>query len=249
MFLKKEQMQNSAVKSYSKPQLAILGKSSLYAGLGFVLICLIGFGFFYALQAGNVSYSTFRSLGIIFSFLWLGSMIWFMFDRNFTKMKYGILYSIFIISQAISFVSLFSLFNGTELMLIFGVAGLAMVVTGLIGYFLPPKFANSLMKLLMISIVVSLIFSLLAVVGMIFGFRILDNGGSQWYIILATVLSSFICVGYNVFLFYSISKTSEFLQEGESNTLVCLYMGFLLLVSYVQLVWLIARLFLIFGKN
>lgn len=246
MLIKKERLNNQAIHTYSKKQKSIVALSSLVAGLGLVLVAGVGYLFYFlAYEKAIIDYDTLSILSAVFLILSLGSLIFF----SFTQMSIGkflFLFPIYIISSGIGFSSLFALFNGGEMLMIFGIAGLSMLLSSILGFILPTKVVGSLMKYSMITmffvIIGSLIFGILSM------FTFSSYNIPIWSLVV-TILMAFICVSYNIYLFHSLSKMQEFNNvemDSKSLIMISLTFGFSLLVSAIQLIWIIARLYYYF---
>lgn len=244
MLFKPEQINNHAIHKYSKKQKSIVARSSLIAGIGLVCVAAIGYLFYYLTKNNEISINTLDVLTAIGLIMTLVCMVIFSFMRQ-SFLKYAIVYPLYIFSAGIGFSSLFALFSINELLMIFGVAGITMVVSAILGFLLPTSIIGSLVKfssvLMIFLFIFSLCFSLIAV----FSF---GNDIMIWSIVV-TVIMAFVCISYNIYTFHAMSKMQEFQNEeidSKNIWLISLLCGFSLLVSVVQIIWIIARLYYYF---
>lgn len=251
MFIRKEELQQSPAK-LDKIKLGLLTKSSLIAGIGFIIICALGYLISFIYTKTNISPNS-NVLPILSSIFLVGSiisMVWFAFSRKeWSYLGYFCLFTSFIISQAIGFSSLFQIFNSTSLLFLFGIAGAIMFVSGILIKILPEKILASLMKIFFVFITISFFFSLCSFFMFFFGFGY--SSGNQLYFSISAIIGAIIAIFYNFYIIYQITRTDSFAaaSEGNSSLKLPLRFGFYLLVSLVQTVWALARLMLIFGKR
>ncbi len=239
MLIKKEQLTQESVKVYSKKQQNILARSLGVAAIGFLLVVAIGYGLYYGILKGNISYDTYNILagvGISLSFILMLTLLW---AKPSIGLYVGLLIS-YTVSAGVGFTSLFARFDMPELMIIFGLAGSVFGITAILGFILPQKAIATITKFSFYSFFLAAILSLVFIfVGV---FTPLGSGW-QWYTYLIIVLTTFFAVGYNIYLFYTISKLQEFHNENEDikqTHLLVLMLGFNILVSFIQLIWRIA---------
>lgn len=246
MLIKKEQLNNAPIHSYSKKQKNIIALSSFIAGLGLLAVAGIGYLFYFFVFVKNtISIETMWGISGAALLLTIVSMLFFSFSQP-SFLKYAFIFTIYIFSSGIGFSSLFAIFSGAELLMIFGVAGITMFISAILGYILPTNIIGSLFKfsmlLMMFLIIFSLAFSLITV------YSFSSYNLPTWSIVV-TVLMAVICVIYNIFLFHSMSRMQSFQGEeidNKSFLLISLSFAFSLLVSIIQLIWIIARLYYYF---
>ncbi len=248
MLVRNEQLTYEPVKTYTKKQQNLLARAMLVAAIGFILTAAIGFGLFKGITNNIVDVNTYYIIAGISSIVLLGSMIGFMFMRP-SILNYSMIFIIYVISSGVSFASLFFSFNMGELMIIFAIAGLTFGITGLLAYILPPKVIGSIVKISFACIMLSFLFSLIFLfVGI---FSPLGNAW-EWYTYLTVFLGTIFSAGYNISVFYGISRMASFhkedldTKEGHLLVLIC---GFNLLVSLIQIIWRIAYWFRLFKGN
>ncbi len=248
MLIKKEQLTQEPLKTYNKKQVNILARSLAVAAIGFLLIVAIGYGINYGYEHGKISLDTIDALAGVGVTLSLVLMLSLFFMRPSIGL-YITLLTAYVASSGIGFASLFNVFNMGELLSIFGITGLVFGFTALLAFVLPPKVIGSIVKLSMVSIIFASIFSIVfCIVGC---FTSLGKEW-EWYSYFTTILLTLFCVGYNIYLFYTISKMQEFHNENTDSKqlhLLVLMLGFNILVSFVQMIWRIAYIFSLFKGN
>ncbi len=241
MLINKEQLNHTPTKVYNKKQQNILARSLGVAALAFLLVVAVGYGIFLGVENNSITddtYNILSSVGIIASFVMLGAVMMF---QPSIPMYIG-LFLAYILSAGVGFGSLFFSMGEGELLMIFGLAGVVMGLTAILGFILPTKAIGSIAKFsfysFMLGFVISLVFVLVAVFATTYDFA--------WYNYLIIILFLFGTIGYNIYLFHSISKMDDFYQENLTKQqlhLIVLMFGFNIFVSFIQLVWYLAYLF------
>lgn len=248
MLIKRNLLRNPAITRYSQKQTNLLTRSSIYAGLAFLLVCLIGLGTYHIFQTNmNIAFNL-GTIGSIFSLISFAMIIWFYISgHNWGIKKYIFLYLVYCISQGIGFGSLFLMFNGQELLFIFGLTGVIMLTNGIIAPRLSKKTAYTIQKALMISLISYFLFY-----GIYFLITMLNSshasGESNSYLMIGlTMLMGLIQVLYNVYIFYAISKMDDFMNASNSySPTLPLMFGFCLLVSAIGIIKFLASVLLLF---
>ncbi len=243
VFGKNVEMNNVGIKTYKKKHTSIIGRSSLFAGLGFLLTCLFGYAFSFM----TIPYNAKIIVMVVALLISMGLSFYVSFKT--TTVSYGvyaILYFSYCVSAGFTFESMFSLFNGQELLLIFGIAGGILTFTGIIGMLIPDKVAMNLMKFVFILFGIYMVLSLCLML-----FFFLMPGIFDWMYFLISILSGLISILYIAITFNSMSRTEMFIndsgEEADKTVInkMCLFFGFILLTSIINLIILIARLFII----
>ncbi len=247
MLVKNEQLTYQPVKTYNQKQQNLLARSMLLAALGFILTTAIGFGLFKGIESQIFSVDTYYIISGVSGIVLISMMFIFMFVRP-SLWSYGLIFLIYTISSGVGFASLFFSFNAPELMMIFGIAGLTFGITGALAYLLPPKWIGSIYKIswccLLLSFLLSLIFLFVGLFSPL-------GAAWEWYIYLSVFLGTIFAAGYNISVFYNISRLASFHQEdlnAKEGHLLVLMCGFSLLVSLVQIVWRVASWFWLLRK-
>ena len=166
MLFKKELLNNQPIHTYNKKQKNIIATSSLVAGLGLLATVAIGYLFFFLVFKTKImSHDALVAISTVTLILSLISLIFFSFTRM-SVAKYAIIFPIYIFSSGLGFSSLFAIFDIGELLMIFGVAGIAMLISALLGFCLPSKITSSLMGMATITMcmlfIVSITFGLIS---------------------------------------------------------------------------------------
>lgn len=237
-------------ESLNKAQIKFFLKAILIAGIGFALICGIGFLFYYALEQGWIDYQTFDTIYIIAGVSLLVQFIVTMivsFMKKPNIFMIGLMFTIYIFSFGIFFSSIFFLFNGASLLMLFGISAGVLLICALVGSLMSKKAGLTLFKIIMIMMPIYFIFSLTLSLISILVFNY------EWMYMLYTILGAVIILLMNVFSFYSLTKTSEFvamneeMDEKQANCL-CLLSGFNIMATITNTVMLVARLLLLIRR-
>ncbi len=246
MFLERAEQTNLNFKTkLNHLQTKVISFSLLYAGLGFALICGFAFLFYYAIQNQWINFEQVNILYVVSSVLLIVAFIisiFISFANKFNIWWIYLIYFIFIFSFAISFGMLFTLFNGSEVLMLFGISGGVLLICSIIGFSLSNKGALTLSRIIYILLPLyffgSLIFSLVS------AFVFSSN---SWYII-ATILSTGIILCLNIYSFYNLSKSAEFVKMTDETKVpinkICLVNGLNILCSMVNTIMLVARILL-----
>ena len=250
VFGKNVEMNNVAIKTYKKKHTSIIGRSSLFAGIGFLLTCLFGYAFSFIVIPNNAK------IIIMIAAILISMGLSFYVSFKTTTVSYGVyalLYFSYCISSGLTFESIFSLFNGIgtnhnfeQLLLIFGIAGAILTFTGIIGTLIPNKVAMNLMKFVFILFGIYIFLSLCLML-----FFFLSPGSLDPLMFGLSILSGLISILYIAFTFNSMSRTEMFINDSGEEVdktainKMCLFFGFILLSSIINLIIVIARLFII----
>ncbi len=256
MYSNKKMAVNEPVVKYNKAQGSLMTKALMITGLGFAAICGVGYGvgaIYDSAMAGSSSAGmSSQTLGIIGGICLIASMFMAIFwMMKFESAGWGLIgttFLVYILGQGIGFGSLFLIFDGTELLWIFGLAGGIFLIMGVIGISLSSRAAMSLMKMLMIGTMVYLGLSLMMMLFSMFGvWNVFTTGGNMdWMYWGITVFSGLLALGYIAFDMHMLSKYNEFHNlEGANNVnKIAAFFGFKLLMDLIYLIWIIARIFL-----
>ena len=141
---------------------------------------------------------------------------------------------------------LFTLFSGAEILMLFGISGGALLICSIIGFTLSNKGALTLSKIIYILLPLYFFGSLIFALVSAFVFT-----SDVWYII-ATVLSTGIILCLNIYSFYTLSKSAEFVKMMDGSQVplnkICLGNGLNILCSIVNTILLVAR-FMLFSRR
>ena len=181
--------------------------------------------------------NTFESL-----FASLFSMIIYSFSQpSITKIIF--IYIIYIYGTSVGFSSLFLVFKISRLLMIFTIAALTFLLSGIFGFLLPSKIIGSLiifsLMMFIFATLLCLIFSLVIILSF-------NSYYDNWWTIILVILSSLFSVLYSIYIFLSISKMNEFYIELNKQQLILITLnyGFILLVSFIRLIWSIVYIYL-----
>jgi len=244
VFSKNVQMNDVSVKLYQKKQISIIGRSSLYAGLGFLLTSL--FSFLFSSIPLNPPFDVIIMVGSLLIAMGLTFYVSFK-TTEVSYLIYGLLYLFYCIASGFTFNAIFSLFNGQELLLIFGLAGGILTIAGIVGLLIPEKLAMNLMKF---AFILFGIYMLLTLVLVLFYFLIPGSFSNPLFFGIS-IISGLLSILYIVITFNSMSKTQMFIDQSGTEldkdviNKMCLFFGFILLTSVINLIILLARLFTI----
>ena len=245
---------------------SIFTKAFTWAGVSFLLICLLGiitwlvadplgtlqglgtkkfdWSNVYNLRAmSNITRISMFSIGLIFVSGIMRLVWWFRFNTASKAFIYTN-YVIYIVAQGLGFGLLFTTWRAQEIMSIFGVAGLGFLAMAWAGYI-----AKDLSKMAPFLIMASLFMMILTLPMVILSFTTnLDNLWFLWTIGIGILTLLFI-----MFDVWQLRKTSEFIvASGGTDELtefrIISWFGFRLLSDMVQLVWVMARLYMRFNR-
>ena len=242
LLIKKNQLINQPIHEYTNKQKNLLGWSLFISAIGFTLIAAIGFGFYYALINNIISDDTLYIISAISLFASLFSMIIYSFGQpSITKIIF--IYIIYIFGTSVGFSSLFLVFKISQLLMIFTIAALTFLLSGIFAFLLPSKIIGSLIRfsfmMFIFATLLCLIFSLVSILSF-------NSYYDNWWTIILVILSSLFSVLYSIYIFHSISKMNEFYIELNKQQLILITLnyGFILLVSFIQLIWSIVYIYL-----
>lgn len=255
-------------KTLSRSQMSLLNRSMLYAGIGFVLIALIGFAIAMGIWKSNNIETLNNSITLLWTFsiiLILVSMILSMVVnvKLFTRMgnvSKGLIYSmwtVYIVAEGLGFGLLFLAFmvqfNGQQgilyLIFVFAAGGIAFMIAALIGKSLSTKAMMSLGKFISIlSIAFMVMFFVFMIATIVASFT--SSFGSEGLFLMIIGLSTILFLLYMVFDISVISKTQQFLtiDNTQLSWTLAMIFGFRLLVDLVGLIWNIAIFVLRFAR-
>lgn len=241
----------------------IFTKSFTWAGVSFLLICLLGLATWsvadpagvlkglgnkrfdwanvYNLKAmSNITKISMFSIGLIFVSGIMRMVWWFRFNTASKTFIYSN-YAIYIIAQGLGFGLLFTTWRAQEIMTIFGIAGLAFLAMAWAGYI-----AKDLSKMAPFLIMGSVFMMIITIPMVILSFTGIVSG-NLWFV--WTIGMGFLTLLFIMFDVWQLKKTSEFITaSGGTDELtefrIVTWFGFRLLSDMVQLVWIMARIYM-----
>ena len=236
---------------YNKKQTSVLNTSMFTASIGFLSIFAIGFLSQYMLE-NSTSYFQVETLNLISTF---GIMIGFVLSLvwAFRVYKASTLFALttvtlYCVSYGIGFGFLFYSLNQKEVLYIFAMVGAIFFGTFLVSKTLSIKAAMKLSKMLWIASLVAMVSYLFLSMFMFFSFY--RSFTTNYAIFLVTTgISGVLSVLYLVWSLWMAQNMDSFMQDSEMSKKLGLFIGFQILMNLVQLVILIARMFLIFGNR
>ena len=230
-------------------QTKFIAKCLIFASIGFALVCGIGYLFYYSIINNWINFETADSIYIISAIMLLISLVISIVISFMKKINIPLvllLYLTYIAAFGISFSSLFSLFNGAELLMLFGISAGSLLICGIIGFTMSNKAAVSLSKILFILIPIYMIISL--VFALVSAFALYSN----YLYIIYTLIGVAVVMVLNVYSFYTLSKTSQFINIGETDidqkqvNGIALLIGFNILSTITNTILILARMLLLF---
>lgn len=239
--------------AYNKKQASVLSTSMLTASIGFIAVFLIGFLSEYLLKlaADNGNAMGIQAMSIVSTIgLLVGlilSIVW-SFRLYKASTAFGItVISIYCISYGIGFGFLFYALNMLEIISAFGMVGLIFLGTYLIAKAMSIKVAMKLGKFIFIASMVYMVsfFVLL----MVLLFVPLSWTANVTIILITTGVSGLLSVLYLTWSLWMAQNMDNFISEEQLSKKMGLFIGFQILMNLVQLVFLILRLFAIFGRR
>lgn len=252
-----DQAPHSYKKTFSKFQFSMLSRALLVASVGLALTCGIGYLLAYIYTTTNFlslsyGYSALTSLSTIFLLLSvILSFVWMAKIHTASNFLSYFTILIFCISNGIGFSSLFYLLDVQELVMIFGTAAIIFFGTWFLTSIASIKFMMSLGKILIVSTIVYLLFNFMMFMFSWFNIFGIRTASFEWIYIITTAVSGLLSIGYLAFSIFNIQKMDEFLAH-EDNTIrnkYAMFFGFTILMNMISIIWTLARLFLIFGRN
>ncbi len=238
--------------AYSKKQASVLSTSMLTASIGFIAIFAIGMLCQYFLTSNN---STALSIDLLYTISSIGilvgmvlSIIW-CFRVYQASMGFALATIItYCISYGIGFGFLFVALELREIIFAFGMVGMIFLGTFLVAKGMSLKTALKLGKLVWISSIVAM-FSFL-IISMITLFTpIFSYGNARTIVLVTSGISGALSVMYLVWSMWSAQNMDNFIQDEQLSKKMGLFIGFQILVNLIQLVMVIIRLLLIFGRR
>lgn len=250
-------------KTYTRPQASLLMKSMLIAGIAFVIIGFLSYGFsilFYqTLDSGNriliglpICLIT-LIIGMVVSFMWRANML----KNGSTGLTIAI-YAIYMVFTSIAFGWLFSLAMVNSqaywLPVLFAIVGAIFLLTAGIAKIVSLRGIITMGAIIVITgIVMGLFFITFFIVMMVSLFinptvTVLASDALCSLIMAAMSLVSFI---YIIIDIWSISKLSEFVNESgtEYAKIMPWYCGFRLLTDLVNLLFIAVWYLIRFGRG
>lgn len=257
----------SRQKQLSHSQMSLLNRSMLYAGIGFILIALIGFGIAMGLWSAN-GQALINSVPLLWTFsviLILVAMILSMvvnvkfFTRmgNVSKALVLTMWGIYVVAEGLGFGMLFLCFmvqfemqqGILYLMFVFAAGGVAFLIAALIGKSLSNRATMALGKFIsMLSIAFMVMFFVFMIATLIVSLT--GSFASDGLFLMIIGLSTILFLLYMVFDISAISKTQQFIgiDNTQINWTLAMMFGFRLLVDLVGLIWNIAIFVLRFAR-
>ena len=234
-------------ESLNKKQISFFVKALLIAGVGFGLICGIGYLFYFALDQKWIKYETFDTIYIIaFCLLFVQILIsiFLTFAKKINSILMLFLYVIYIFSFGVFFSSIFFLFSGASLLMLFGITAGCFLICALIGSFMSNKAGISLFKIIMIMMPIYFIFSLVLSLVSVFVFNY------EALYILYTMIGAIIIMLLNVYSFYNLTKVSQFVGlndeiDAKEMNKMCFLVGFNIMSAITNTLLIVARILLL----
>lgn len=246
------------VKSYNKSQFSLLTKAFAVAGLAFLLICGIGFGFGQLINsqrdwiaANNVTDALWATSFILLMISSVLTIVWCFKLGNASKAFVFMTYAVYIIGWGCSFGIIFALLRVWELASIFGIVGGIMLLMSIIGLCLKDKQAFSLMKAMMIVIFASFMFMMVGSIFMFISLFLAPAWLWDWYYFLSWIITAIISCMVIIFTVYQLNNMNEFYNLTDNNQLkfnLVMFFGFRILSSLVQIFYLVAMMFIRFRR-
>lgn len=258
-------MNNIKTKTFTK-EASIFTRAFIWAGVSFLLICLIGVATWAVTDPGGVlkdlgtkkydwdylyvsrvastlTRVSFAAIGLIFVSGIMRIVWWFRFNKASKTFIY-VNYVIYIVAQGLGFGILFTTWRAQEIMTVFGISGLAFLAMAWAGYI-----AKDLSKMAPFLIIGSLFMMIITIPMLIMSFMIdLDGLWFAW-----TIGIGILTLMYTMFDVWQLKKTSEFMtaQNGSDELTefrIVSWFGFRLLTDMVQLVWVMVRLYMRYNR-
>lgn len=238
---------------YNKKQTKVLSTSMLTASLGFLAIFFIGFLSEYlidqAINAGSVidvsALYIVSTIGILVGVIL--SLVWSFRLYNASLLFGSIVITIYCLSYGIGFGFLFYALDLSEIMYAFATVAAIFLGTFLIAKVMSIKTALKLSKILFIATMVYLAaFFILLIVSFA---TTLIPGAYRTIILITTGISGFLSILYLTWSLWMAQNMDNFMNDEQLSRKMGLFIGFQILVNLIQLLILIIRLFLIFGRN
>lgn len=248
-------------KAYTKPQATLLTKSMLIAGVAFLLIGAISFGFsrlFQNYTAGENLWAGFAIFlvtliaGMIVSMLWTANMM-----KNGSAGLTILCYALYILTTSIAFGWLFALgFENSQaywLPVMFAVVGGIMLIAAMIARGLS---ANGMLTMGKIMAVTAAVMGIFFLVFFILLFVVIFAPGAG--VVIGNTICTGVMMGMSVFAFiyiiadiWSISKASEFTNTTgqEYSKIVPWFFGFKLLTDLVNILFIVLIWVLRFARR
>ena len=245
---------------------SIFTRAFTWSGLSFLLICLLGvitwsvadplgtlkglgtkqfdWANVYNLKVmSNITKISMLSIGLVFASGIMRIVWWFRFNTASKTFIYTN-YVIYIIAQGLGFGLLFTTWRAQEIMSVFGIAGLAFLAMAWAGYI-----AKDLSKLAPFLIIGSIFMMIITLPMIVLSFVL--NLSGLWF--AWTVGIGILTLLFIMFDVWQLKKTSEFMKaSGGADELtefrIVSWFGFRLLSDMVQLVWVLARLYMRFNR-
>lgn len=246
---------------------SLLKRSFLLAGILFAIVCIIGFitkaiidrtgalSDYYASTSSSWDTSfltqsdeSFKVVKIIFGFggvciiaSAICSLVWVFRISKASKTFIVVNYTLFALAQGIGFGSLFIVFQATELLAIFGIAGGIFLAMGAIGFLI--KDGTKLLPFILIGFAVSVVLSLISTI------MYFTNVYSDNLILFITIFTGFMTCIYIMFDVWYIRRSGQFyemqsINDSDMAFRLAAFFGFRLASDLVSLVWTVARLYL-----
>lgn len=251
---------NTKVFSLNKNQFSVFARSMFISGLSYLLLCGLSIAAAVLFEKTiKTDWSLFQALAPIFAILiFISAILSGAWTSIIAKRSLPFAISVYIftiLANALAFGWFASasqlLFNGsnvTLLLICFGVGAIILLIAGLIASILGWKGTLALSKIYMslsIGLMVVMLVSFIAA-PLIFvygGFNFLQ----WWYFLVYAFFGVYIFINV-IFDIKKVQKTSEFIKISDTSdkkeiTFVSLYCGYLLLSSFIRVVWIVVMLF------
>lgn len=246
------QTQNQIQEKVVKKQNFFIGKCCLIAGGIFTIIFAVSFllsnyvfikngvDINYLILIGSISLIISVILSLIMSFRGIRASIGL------------IIFSILFYSLAFiaMFSAYFSILGNTVMFYSLIFTALSIFLLGIISFIIPQKITYSLFK---ISLIAFGIYFLISIIGSLFIWFIPNNSVFEIWQIIVTVIIGFVIISSTIFSFYSLKKTSEFVQIGnidsQTYTKLLLFQSFNILSSIMVVFMLVLRILGFVNRN